>query len=141
MLLLACAAAIGGGAWLTARGSAATGPATIRVTDRQTSYRHLGRGIGSREIFEGSLFSSSGHRIGREAGICTFLDSKARLCHMVFTLPRGTLVVEGRLTSRLLFELAIVGGTDLYDNARGTLTSTSLGLKPHRDVLLFRLTG
>jgi hypothetical protein len=138
--LLACTAAIGG-AWLTGRGSAATGPATIRLTDRQTSYRHLGQGAGSREIIGGSLYSSSGHRVGHEAGVCTYLDSKSRLCHMVFTLPRGSLVVDGELSSRLLFELAIVGGTDLYDNARGTLTSTSLGLKPRRDVLLFRLTG
>lgn len=140
LFLLAGAIAIGG-AWLATRSSAATGPATIRVTDRQTSYRHLGRGIGSREIFGAGLYSSSGHRIGHEAGICTFLDRKSRLCHMVFTLPRGSIVVEGQLTTRLLFELAIAGGTELYDNARGTLISTSLALHPRRNVLIFRLAG
>lgn len=140
LFLLAGAVALGGAA-LATRSSAATGPATIRVTDRQTSYRHLGTGVGSREIIGASLYSSSGHRIGREAAICTFVGSKARLCHMVFTLPRGTIVAEGQLTSRLLFELAITGGTDLYDNARGTLISTSLGLRPRRNVLIFRLTG
>ncbi len=140
MLLLACAAVLGGAA-AAARAVASTGPATIRATDRQTAYRHLGHGIGSREIFDANLYSSGGHRIGRETGICTYIDASTRLCHMVFTLPRGSLVVEGQLTSRLLFEVAIVGGTDLYDNARGTLTSTSLGLNPRRDVLIFRLTG
>ena len=140
LFLLTGAVALAG-AWAATRGSAATGPATIRLTDRQTAYRHLGSGVGSREIFEAGLYSSRGHRIGREAGICTYLDPTARLCHIVFTLPRGQIVVEGQLTSRLLYELAIVGGTELYDNARGTLISTSLGLRPRRDVLIFRLAG
>ena len=141
MLLLAAAALAGSATWLSTRASAQTGPGTIRVTDRQTSYRHLGSGPGSREIIAASLYSSTGHRIGSESAICTYVDRKSRLCHMVFTLPRGSIVAEGALSSRLLFELAIVGGTDLYDNARGTLTSTSLGLKPRRDVLIFRLAG
>ncbi len=141
MLFLLAGAVAVGGAWLATRSSAATGPGTIRVTDRQTSYTHVGSGIGSREIIGANLYSSSGHRIGIEAGICTFLNRKARLCHMVFTLPRGSIVVEGQLTSRLLYELAIVGGTELYDSAQGTIISTSLGLHPRRDVLIFRLTS
>ena len=60
---------------------------------------------------------------------------------MTVTLPKGSLVVSGLLSSRLLYELAIVGGTGLYDNARGTLTATVIGLHPRRDLLLFRLTG
>jgi hypothetical protein len=141
MPLLLAGAVMAGGASAATRTWAATGPATIRVTDRLTSYSHIDTGVGSREIIGGSLYSSSGHLIGSEAAICTYLDRRARLCHMVFTLPRGSIVVEGRLSSRLLYELAIVGGTELYDNARGTLISTSLGLRPRRDVLIFRLTG
>lgn len=140
LFLLAGVVAIGG-AWTAMRARASTPPATIRVTDRQTSYRRLGDGVGSREIIGAGVYSSAGHLIGREAGICTYLGPKARLCHMVFTLPRGQIVVEGELATRLLYELAIVGGTELYDNARGTLTSTSLGLRPRRDVLIFRLAG
>ncbi|HEV2592236.1 MAG TPA: hypothetical protein VGU02_10120 [Gaiellaceae bacterium] len=139
-LLLAGALALGYASAAT-RSQASTGPATIRVTDRLTSYLHLGTGIGSREVIGGNLYSSAGHRIGHEAAVCTFLDVKARLCHMVFTLPRGSIVVEGQLSSRLLYELAISGGTELYDNARGSVVSTSLGLQPRRDVLIFRLTG
>jgi len=42
---------------------------------------------------------------------------------------------------RQLFELAVLGGTGLYNNVRGTLTVTSLTSGPHvRDVLGFRLT-
>ena len=139
-LLLAGALAVGG-ALAATRSWAATGPATIRVTDRLTVYSHIDSGVGSREVIAGSLYSSSGHRIGHESAICTFLDRNARLCHMVFTLPRGSIVVEGELSSRLLYELAIVGGTELYDNARGSLISTSIGLHPRRDVLIFRLAG
>jgi hypothetical protein len=141
LFLLAGALALAGGAWLATRGAAQTGPATIRVTDKQTSYRRVGRGPGAREIISAGLYSSAGHRIGTEDAICTFLDANARLCHMVFTLPRGEIVTEGKLTSRLLYELGIIGGTELYDNARGTLISTSLGLHPRRSVLIFRLVG
>ena len=49
--------------------------------------------------------------------------------------------MSGAITSRLLFEVAVTGGTGLYDNARGTLTVTSTGLRPRREVLIFRLAG
>jgi hypothetical protein len=56
-------------------------------------------------------------------------------------LPRGTIVATGVLSTRLLYELAVVGGTGLYDNARGTMLDTVTRLNPRRDLLLFRLTG
>jgi hypothetical protein len=43
--------------------------------------------------------------------------------------------------SRLIYELAIVGGTELYDNARGSLVVTTTALTPRRQVLVFRLAG
>ena len=43
--------------------------------------------------------------------------------------------------TRLLYQIAVVGGTGLYDNARGSLTVTSTGLHPRREILLFRLAG
>jgi hypothetical protein len=48
-------------------------------------------------------------------------------------------MVGGVIGSRLFFELAVVGGTGLYDNARGTLTATYLGGSPSKEFLLFRL--
>ena len=45
------------------------------------------------------------------------------------------------VSSRLLCEFAVVGGTGIYDNARGTLTVTSTSLRPRREVLVFRLVG
>jgi hypothetical protein len=73
--------------------------------------------------------------------ICTSVSRSEQICSGSFMLPKGTIVVSGVRQSRLLYELAIVGGTDLYDNARGTLTSTVTKLRPRRDLLLFRLTG
>jgi hypothetical protein len=140
-LALVTVAMVTGLGAVAARGHAATGPATIRITDRQTSYIRLGTGIGAREIIRGSLYSSKGHRIGSESMLCTYLDSANRICTMVFTLPKGMIVATGEIGSRLLFEVAITGGTDLYNNARGSITSTSLGLRPRRDVLIFRLAG
>jgi hypothetical protein len=35
----------------------------------------------------------------------------------------------------------VLGGTGLYDNARGTMTSTRIRRKPLREFLLFRLVG
>jgi hypothetical protein len=48
-------------------------------------------------------------------------------------------MVGGVIASRLIYELAVVGGTGLYDNVHGTLTVTSLGGAPAREFLLFRL--
>jgi hypothetical protein len=74
--------------------------------------------------------------------MCTFFDVRERSCSGTYFLPKGTLVVSGVIQSRLLYAVAVVGGTGLYDNARGTLTVTSTGLRPQRrEVLLFRLAG
>jgi hypothetical protein len=43
--------------------------------------------------------------------------------------------------TRLLYETAIVGGTGLYDNARGSLVVTTTALHPRRQILVFRLSG
>jgi len=42
---------------------------------------------------------------------------------------------------RLFYQLAVYGGTGLYDNARGTITATYLGGLPPKEFLVFRLVG
>jgi hypothetical protein len=49
--------------------------------------------------------------------------------------------VAGSLRFRLFYELAVVGGTGLYNNARGTLIVTRTATRPNRDLVLFRLAG
>jgi hypothetical protein len=128
---------------------AQTGPGQIRITDVQTSYalvksRRGNHGAGSVELVKQRLYnpSISSKPIGRATLMCTYFDTHDRACSGTYFLPKGSLVVTGAIQSRLLYQIAVVGGTGLYDNARGTLTVTSTGLRPkRREVLLFRLTG
>ena len=135
-LVVAAAAAFSGAA-----GSASTGPATIRITDTQVADVYLGSGVGEREVVRTTLYARSGHTkaIGQAAMVCTYITRRQRSCTSTFALPKGTLVASGLLTTRLIYQLAVVGGTGLYDNVRGTLTVTHLGGAPERELLLFRL--
>jgi hypothetical protein len=56
-------------------------------------------------------------------------------------MPKGKIVVGGTMRYRQFYELAVLGGTGLYDNARGTVTVTRIGRKPARRILFFRLVG
>ena len=53
--------------------------------------------------------------------------------------PEGTIVVAGSVRFRDFFKLAVVGGTEIYDNVRGSLTVTSTRDRPRREILIFRL--
>jgi hypothetical protein len=146
-MVAAAAAAIATGAVLVRGGGAETGPATIRITDIQTEYKRVDSGaagrIGDVEVLRQQLYNRriSPRPIGSAYLVCTFLDRRARQCNGTYVLPKGKIVVAGALDSRLLYEAAIVGGTGLYDNARGALTVTATALRPRRNVLLFRLAG
>ena len=127
---------------------AAIGPGTIRITDVQTQLHHVdlgtdGVGPGDIETIEMRLYNPSlgSKPIGRGAMTCTFIDVRLRDCSATFLLPRGTIVAGGAISSRLIYDLAVLGGTGLYDNARGTLTVTATRFSPRREVLVFRLTG
>jgi hypothetical protein len=65
------------------------------------------------------------------------------MCTLSVSLPRGEIVATGRVRYRQFYELAITGGTRLYDDARGTLTITRTTGPPRaiRELLYFRLTG
>lgn len=127
---------------------AATGPSTIRITDVQAQERLAdggprGRGVGDVESVHLRLYNPSitSRPIGRGDMLCEYLDARLRTCDATYSLPRGKLMVTGVISSRLLYELAIVGGTGLYDDARGMLTVTATSFEPRHEVLLFRLTG
>jgi hypothetical protein len=133
---------------VVAAANGATGPAQIRITDVQTSYVYAraanGGPAGSVEIIKQRLYNPALSRspIGSASLVCTYLDPRARSCTGTYVFPKGRVVVAGAISSRLLYEIAVVGGTGLYDNARGSLTVTSTDLRPRRrEVLLFRLSG
>jgi hypothetical protein len=128
---------------LAARSSGATGPALVRLTDVQTNFSSFGPDVGGGEIARVTLFGSRSTKkaIGHGVLLCTYVGANERSCHGSYVLPRGTLETAGLLKSRLIYMHAIVGGTGLYDNARGTLTVTAKALRPRREILVFRLTG
>jgi hypothetical protein len=127
---------------------AATGPATIRITNREISRVRVdagkpGRGPGDTEIIRQNLFNKRIRPtpIGHADYVCTFVTSGTRSCMATIFLPQGRIVAGGSIRYPELHELAVLGGTRLYDNARGTLTVIRTTRKPRRDILLFRLTG
>ena len=53
----------------------------------------------------------------------------------------GRLVVGGSLLYRQFYELAVLGGTGLYNNAHGTLSSPARAFARPRPESFFRLVG
>ena len=128
---------------------AATGPAQIKITDREVRVVRVdvgarGTSPGDIEVIHYRLFNRrvTKNAIGRADLHCTFVDGgRARLCQGTYFLPRGKLMVAGSMRFRQFYDLAVVGGTGLYDNARGTLTVTRTHTRPIRNLVLFRLVG
>jgi hypothetical protein len=143
------AVSVAGAGWLQWSSDAATGPAQIRLTTKQVRYHRVdnepsGRSPGDSEIIAHLLFNrgvSTERALGHSEFVCTFTIDTSRSCRGTFFLPRGTLVVGGSLRFRQIYQLAVLGGTGLYDNARGSLTVTRLRKTPRRDLMLFRLVG
>ena len=141
-------ASVAGVGWMHLDSDAATGPAQIRITTKQVRYVRVdngrsGRSPGDMEIITHLLYNKrkTPKALGHSEFVCTFTLDISRSCRATFFLPRGTLVVGGSLRFRQIYQLAILGGTRLYDNARGTLTVTRLHKSPRRDLFLFRLVG
>jgi len=125
---------------------ALTGPGTIRVTDKLVKEIHVdgghrGHGAGDLDFYRGQLFNKgiTPTAIGHSDITCTNTGTGSSNCTGTYFLPKGKIMVGGVIGSRLFFELAVIGGTGLYDNARGTLTATYLGGSPSKEFLLFRL--
>jgi hypothetical protein len=101
-----------------------------------------GRSPGDVDIYRFVLFNKriQAKPLGHGEMVCTTVTGSTQSCNATYFLPRGELVVSGVISSRLIYVLAVVGGTDLYNNVRGTLTVTSVRRAPARDLLVFRLT-
>jgi len=122
------------------------GPGVIRITSKQISRAHFDRGLrgpsaGDLDIVRTLLYNRrvTSRAIGHAELVCTATGIRSSDCNGTFFLPKGKIVVQGPRTFPELFEVAVVGGTGLYDNVHGTLTITSLGGKPPRQLVFFRL--
>jgi hypothetical protein len=133
--------------WSTSSG-AGTGPGRIKITSRVISQVRVdsgrpGRGPGDVQIIRQNLFNKriSRRPFGHADYVCTFISARTRSCTGTIFLPRGRIVVGGSIRFPELYELAVLGGTRLYDNARGTMTAIRTTQRPRREILVFRLAG
>ena len=128
---------------------ASTGPGKIRIIDRLVHVDHVdigkrGRSAGDIEVVRTRLFDRRvrTRMLGRSELVCTYVDSgRNRVCRGTYFLPRGKLVIGGSLRFYQFYDMAVLGGTGLYDNARGTLTVTRAARNPVRNVVVFNLVG
>ena len=127
---------------------AVTGPAPIRITDREVATTRVdlgprGRSAGDMQILRHALYNRrlTLRAIGHAELLCTFVVANSRSCRGTYFLPKGKLVVGGSMIFPQFYELAVLGGTGLYDNARGTVTITRIARNPNRSVVFFRLVG
>jgi hypothetical protein len=131
---------------MTAGSPALTAPGTIRITTRAVEHRFVdrvprGRGAGDLLVKRQLLFNKGirARAIGYADVVCTYTSRYAQQCNATYTLPKGKIVVAGAFAYPQFHEIAVIGGTELYDNVRGTLTVTLLRRNPERHVLVFRL--
>jgi hypothetical protein len=131
---------------LAAASFALTEPGSIRVTDTLVKHIYVdvgnpGRGAGDLDFYRGQLFNKgiTPTAIGHSDITCTNTGTGSMNCTGTYFLPKGKIMVGGVIASRLFYVLAVLGGTGLYDNARGTLTATYLGGLPPKEFLLLRL--
>jgi len=121
-------------------------PGTVRITDAETSHVHIdmgkaGKSAGDLDVYSQALYNKriTTKAIGHGKMTCTAVGTTGQSCTAAYFLPQGEIVVQGVITSRLIYELAVIGGTGLYNNVRGSLTVTSLERKPTKELLVFRL--
>jgi hypothetical protein len=132
---------------VTLGSSELTGPGTINLTTRQISVSYIdtgarGRGPGDLVLIRELLYNKGIRKapIGHSEMVCTYTGRRWQQCSGTYFLPRGKIVVAGSLRYREFFKLAVIGGTDLYDNVRGSESSTMYSRNPRRSILIFRLT-
>jgi hypothetical protein len=122
-------------------------PGEVRITASEVRHVHvdagiMGASVGDLDVYGLRLFNKRirTRAIGRGTMSCTAVGGNGQSCTATYFLPKGEIVTQGVITSRLIYELPVVGGTGLYSNVRGTLTVTSLKRKPPTELLVFRLS-
>jgi hypothetical protein len=121
-------------------------PGTIQVTNREIRHAHVDQGtdgtsVGDIDVYTSLIYNKriTPRAIGRETMMCTTVGAASQSCSATIILPKGQIVAEGLIGTRLIYQLAVVGGTGLYNNVKGAVTITSLHRKkPMRELLVFR---
>lgn len=121
-------------------------PGTVKLTSTLVRHIHVDgpsktTHAGDLDFYREQLYNKgiSPTAIGHSDFTCVNTGTGSQSCTGTYFLPRGKIMVGGVIASRLFFELAVIGGTGIYDNVRGTVTVTFLGGIPAKEFLLFRL--
>lgn len=127
-------------------GSTDVSPGLIRVTSKEVSRTFInrgsaGRGAGDVVVIRQLLYNKGIRKapIGHTDMVCTFTGNRFRQCNGTYTLPHGKITVSGSVRYWEFYKLAIVGGTDLYSDVRGSETATLYARGPRKEILVFRL--
>jgi hypothetical protein len=121
-------------------------PGTIKLTSRLVNHIRVNGPMktthaGDLDFYRDSLYNKgiAPTPLGHSDFTCVNTGTGSQSCSGTYFLPKGKIMVAGVIASRLFYELAVIGGTGLYDNVRGTVTVTFLGGSPATEFLLFRL--
>jgi hypothetical protein len=144
LVLAAAAAAVAASSTMGAQ--ALDQPGTIKITDRLVNHIHV-RGpdksthAGDLDFYRQSLYNKgiTPTSIGHSDFTCMNTGTGSQSCTGTYFLPQGKIMVGGVIASRLFYELAVLGGTGVYDNVNGSVVATFLGGVPSREFLVFRL--
>jgi hypothetical protein len=127
-------------------GSGQVSPGFVRLTSKEIQRTvdnrgSLSRGPGDVVVIRQLLYNKGIRRapIGHSDMVCTFTGNRSRQCNGTYSLPRGKIIVSGSVRYWEFYKLAIVGGTDLYSDVRGSETATLYARDPRKEILLFRL--
>ena len=126
-------------------GSGEVAPGVVRLTTKEIKRRVTNNGTAGRAgdvVVIRTLLYNKGIRkapIGHSDMVCTYTGNRSRQCNGTYSLPRGKIVVSGSIRYWEFYKLAIVGGTDLYSDVRGSETATLYARGPRKEILVFRL--
>jgi hypothetical protein len=127
-------------------GSSEVSPGLVRLTSKEikrnvVNYGSANRGPGDVVVIRQLLYNKGLRRtpIGHSDMVCTFTGNRSRQCNGTYSLPRGKIIVSGSVRYWEFYKLAIIGGTDLYADIRGSETATLYARDPRKEILVFRL--
>ena len=127
-------------------GSSEVAPGRINLTSKEikrnvVNYGAASRGPGDVVVIRQLLYNKGLRRtpIGHSDMVCTYTGNRSRQCNGTYSLPRGKIIVSGSVRYWEFYKLAIIGGTDLYSDIRGSETATLYARDPRKEILVFRL--
>jgi len=99
-------------------------PGPVAVVDNAPKGTKPGRG--DIVLYANPVFDRHGTQVGTDHGVCTMLDATESQCDATLVLPKGQIVTHGLQGKKMNYDVAVIGGTDAYVGARGTMTARPL---------------